>query len=267
MKSIIIFLKKVKSIGGLLILLFFNGSSVFSQIIYTDIPDATPSATYPLDLNNDTIVDFLIQFDLSDRVMCKPQNNNAYSGDFAGGNYLPWALASSISICDSLFTWYDSSKPGTMASGTTAGHWVGATNKYLALKLIVGANTYYGWARFDILATSSSFTIKDYAYQSTPNACIKSGQTTLGIKDYTTKNYLIVSPNPITASTTIQTIDNLNNATLTIFNAQGQAVKQVKNINGQSIYISRDMLQKGIYFLRVEDENNIIAVEKIILID
>lgn len=266
MKSIIIFLKEAKSLGVLLILLFFNGS-VFSQIIYTDIPDATPNATYALDLNNDTIVDFLIQFDLSDKVMCKPQNNNAYSGDFAGGNYLPWALASSISICDSLQTWYDYSKPGVMAWGTNIGQWVGATNKYLALKLIVGANTYYGWVRIDVLAISSSFTIKDYAYQSTPKACIKSGQTTLGIKEYSAKNYLTVSPNPITASTTIQTTDNLNNATLTIYNAQGQAVKQVKNINGQTVSVSRDMLPNGIYFIRVEDENNIIAVEKIILID
>lgn len=261
-----IFLKKVAAKSFLLIFFVFTTKS-YSQIIYTDIPDATPSATYPVDLNNDTIIDFLIQFDQSNLVMCKPQNNNAYSGDFAGGINLPWALASSISICDSLVTWYDSSKPGTMASGTTAGHWVGATDKYLALKLLVGGNTYYGWARFDILATSSSFTVKDYAYQSTPNACIKSGQTTLGIKDYTTKNYLTVSPNPITVSTTVRSTDNLNNATLTIYNAYGQNVKQVKNIMGQTVSISREMLLNGIYFIRIEDENNIIAVEKIILID
>jgi hypothetical protein len=75
MESKKIFLKKAAPFCFLLMVFIFNSRS-FSQIIYTDIPDATPNATYPLDLNNDTIVDFLIQFDLGDKVMCKPQNKN-----------------------------------------------------------------------------------------------------------------------------------------------------------------------------------------------
>ncbi|MEI7580063.1 MAG: hypothetical protein WCJ58_08615, partial [bacterium] len=147
MKTKIIFLKKVTSLCCLLILFFFN-SRLYSQIIYTDIPDATPNATYPLDLNNDSIVDFMIQFGGSAGtvgVMCYPQNNNAYSGDFVSGEHLPWALSTSNTICDSLATWYDSSNIGTMGLGASIGYWPGATDKYLALKLIVGPNTYYGW--------------------------------------------------------------------------------------------------------------------------
>lgn len=53
---------------------FFNAHKVCAQIIYTDIADATPSATYPLDLNNDNNVDFLIQFDAAAKIVCKPQN-------------------------------------------------------------------------------------------------------------------------------------------------------------------------------------------------
>ncbi len=260
------FLKKLVVISSHLIFFIFSNKS-YSQIIYTDITDATPNATYPLDLNNDTIIDFLIQFNQANKVMCKPQNNNTYSGDFVGGVHSPWALPSTISICDSLLTWYDSINPGTMASGTSAGHWVGATNKYLALKLIVGANTYYGWARFDVLATSSSFTIKDYAYQSTPNACIKSGQMALGMDRNTTENILSVIPNPFNSSATLQTISNLKNATLTICNSYGQTVMQVKNISGQTVPISRDRLPSGIYFIRLEEADKIIAIEKLIIID
>ncbi len=119
-----------------LLLLFIFNNKLYSQIIYTDIPDATPNATYPLDLNNDTIVDFMIQFGGSAGtvgVICYPQNNNAYSGDYVSGVHLPWALSSSITICDTLLTWYDSSNPGSMAWGTSIGYWVGETNKYLAL--------------------------------------------------------------------------------------------------------------------------------------
>ncbi|NVO03031.1 MAG: T9SS type A sorting domain-containing protein [Bacteroidetes bacterium] len=266
MKTKIIFLKKVASLCFLLILFFFNSRS-YSQIIYTDIPDATPNATYPLDLNNDSIVDFLIQFDLGDKVMCKPQNNNAYSGNFIGGVYLPWALSTFASICDTLATWYDSNNSGTMAWGTSIGYWPGATNKYLALKLIVGTNTYYGWARIDILATSTSFTIKDYAYQSTPNACIQTGQTSSGISENSGSPTFSMFPNPFITSTTIQTIGDLKNATLTIYNSYGQTLKQVKNISGQTVSLSRDNLPSGLYFIRLIEENKIIAVEKLIIID
>jgi hypothetical protein len=266
MKTKIIFLKKVAFLCCLLLLFFFN-SRLYSQIIYTDIPDATPNATYPLDLNNDTIVDFLIQFDFGDKVMCKPQNNNAYSGNFVDGVHLPWALSASNSICESLATWYDANNHGTMAWGTNIGYWIGATNKYLALKLLVGTNTYYGWVRLDLLATSTSFSIKDYAYQSIPNACIQSGQTTLGTTETANKTNFSVIPNPFISSTTIQTIGNLKNATLTIYNSYGQTLKQVKNISGQTVFLSRDNLPSGLYFIRLTEENKIIAVEKIVITD
>jgi len=269
METKVIFLKKTTYLYCLLIVFLFNGK-IYSQIVYTDIPDATPSATYPLDLNNDTIDDFIIQFGGSAGtlgVMCFPQNNNAYAGDFVGGVHLPWALSQSTSICDTLSTWYDASNPGTMGLGTSIGYWVGETNKYLALKLIVGTNTYYGWARLDFLAAASSFTIKDYAYQSTPNTCILSGQTTLNNNENTDKNIFSVVPNPFSSATTLQTIDNLKKATLTIYNSFGQTVKQVKNISGQSVSLFRDNLPNGLYYIRLTEENNVIAVEKLIITD
>lgn len=261
--------KKVASLCCLLILLFFN-SKLNSQIIYTDIPDATPNATYPLDLNNDAIVDFIIQCGGSSGtigVICSPQNNNAYSGDFVSGTYLPWALSTSNPICASLATWYDSSNPGTMGMGASIGYWPSATNKYLALKLIVGTNTYYGWARLDLLSISASFTIKDYAYESTPNACIQAGQNSVGINEIKTNPIFSIFPNPFISSTTVQTIGNFKNATLAIYNSYGQDLKQVKITSGQTIYLSRDNLPSGLYFISLTEENKIIAVEKLIITD
>ena len=74
--------------------------------------------------------------------MCKPQNNNAYSGSFVGGVHLPWALSASINICDTSATWYDANNPGIMSWGTSIGYWAGESNKYLALKLG------YKWRKF-----------------------------------------------------------------------------------------------------------------------
>ena len=73
-----------------------------SQVIYTDIiPDAIPSASYSLDLNNDSISDFYISLGQVG-IKCFPENNNAYSGEFARGSHLPWALSASQNICASL---------------------------------------------------------------------------------------------------------------------------------------------------------------------
>ncbi len=266
MKTKITFLKKGALLSCLLIIFTFN-TRLNSQIIYTDIiPDAIPSVTYPLDLNNDMITDFLIQFQ-STKLMCIPQNSNAYAGDFVGGFHLAYALSQSNSICSSLTTWYDSNNPGTMYLGTSLGYWVGATNKYLALKLIVGANTYYGWVRLDILFSGGSFAVKDYAFESTPNTCVQAGQTTLGITKNTNKNSSSIFPNPFISSTTIQTTENLNNATLTIFNSYGQMVKQVNNISGQTISLLRDNLPSGLYFIHLTQNNKLITTTKIIITD
>jgi hypothetical protein len=218
-------------------------------------------------LNNDTIIDFLIQFDLIDKVICIPQNNNAYSGNFSGGTHLAWALSASDSICDSLATWYDINNPGTMAWGTSTGYWVGATDKYLPLRLLVGTNTYYGWVRLDLQATSTSFTVKDYAYQSSPDVCIQSGQTLSGLNENSNHSIFSIFPNPFISLTTIVTNANLKNASLTLHNSYGQTLKQVKNISGQTISLSRDNLPSGMYFICLREENKIIAVKKLVITD
>jgi hypothetical protein len=268
MKTKITIQKKV-AILCCLMMLFFN-NKLFSQIVYTDIPDATPNATYSLDLNNDSTIDFIIYYGGSADtigVMCNPQNNNAYSGNFVNGVHLPWALPASSSICETLTTWYDSNNPGTLALGTSIGNWAGVTDKYLALKLILGTNAFYGWARIDILATSSSFTIKDYAYESTPYTCIQAGQIKIGMNENLNKNKLSISPNPFISSTTIQTIVPLHHANLTLYNSNGQIVNQINNISGQSISISRDELPGGLYYISLTDENKIRVVEKLIITD
>lgn len=263
------FRKKVSFLCCLLLLFILN-NKLYAQIIYTDIPDATPNATYPLDLNNDNIDDFIIHFFGSagaTGVMCLPLNSNAYSGNFVNGTHLPWALSISNTICGSLGTWYDSSNPGIMGLGASTGYWLGATDKYLALKLIVGTNTYYGWARLDLLEISGSFTVKDYAYESTPDACIQSGQTNLGSNENVAQPIFSIFPNPLNTSTTLQTIGNLKNAILTIYNTAGTIVKQVTNISGQTISLSRDNLASGLYLVRLTEEHKIIATAKIIIID
>ena len=248
-------------------LLIFCKCSFFGQISYTDIPDATPNVTFPLDLNNDSIDDFIIQMGATDKIVCFPQNDNAYAGEFNGANYFPWALTSNASICDTLSSWYGSDNPGFLAISSSVGNWLGQTDKYLALKLNVGTNTYYGWVRLDVVTTATSFTVKDYAYESTPNACILTGQTPLGITENIVGNYLIIAPNPFNTFTKIQTRGHFNNGILRIYNAFGETIQRVENFTGDTIILSRDNLLSGVYFVQLTSETKTLDVEKFIIID
>lgn len=248
-------------------LMIFCNSRLFGQISYTDIPDVTPNATFPLDLNNDSIDDFIIQMGATDKIVCFPQNNNAFAGEFNGANYFPWALTSNASICDTLSSWYGSDNPGFLAISSSVGNWLGQTDKYLALKLNVGTNTYYGWVRLDVVTTATSFTVKDYAYESTPNACILTGQTPLGITENIVGNYLIIAPNPFNTFTKIQTRGHFNNGILRIYNAFGETIQRVENYTGDTIILSRDNLLSGVYFVQLTSETKTLGVEKFIIID
>jgi len=250
-----------------IVLLFITNSSLYAQIIYTDIPDVTPNATYSLDLNNDGNSDFLIQFELINKILCIPQHNNAYAGNVVAGTHLPYALPTSTTICDTLATWFDSNSPGTMAFGTNIGYWVGVSDRYIPLKIVVGTNTYYGWARLDVLPTSTSFTIKDYAYESTPNTCIETGSGIVGVDENSTRNNFSISQNPFMSSTTIQTSQHLNDATLTIYNTYGQIVKKVKNIVGNTISLSRDALPSGLYCITLMEKNQHPIIAKLTITD
>lgn len=133
---------KIRNYFSLLLILLVS-NNLSAQVIYTDIPDATPNATFPLDLDNDSIDDFVIQMGATDKIVCFPQNDNAYAGEFTGANYFPWALNPNSFICDTLSTWYGLNNPGFLAFSSSSGNWIGQTDKYLALKLNVGTNTYY----------------------------------------------------------------------------------------------------------------------------
>ena len=74
-------------------------------------------------------------------------------------------------------------------------------------------------------------------------------------------------PNPFSTQTTLQTDIPLKNATLTIYNCFGQAVKEIKNISGQTAILSRDDLASGLYFVRLTEGNKIIAADKLVITD
>lgn len=72
-------------------------------------------------------------------------------------------------------------------------------------------------------------------------------------------------PNPFSFCTTLKTKDILNDATMTIYNMQGQVVKQTNNLTGQTITLYRDNLPNGLYYICLTEENKIIRTNKLII--
>ncbi|PHR16982.1 MAG: hypothetical protein COA38_21475 [Fluviicola sp.] len=85
------------------------------------------------------------------------------------------------------------------------------------------------------------------------------------VEDFLIQGNSKVYPNPFNASTTIELSTPVDNAELTLFNTYGQLVKQVENISGQEIQLSRSNLPSGIYFFKLTENNIIIAADKLII--
>ncbi|MBI4931019.1 MAG: T9SS type A sorting domain-containing protein [Bacteroidetes bacterium] len=76
-----------------------------------------------------------------------------------------------------------------------------------------------------------------------------------------------IFPNPFSTQTTLLIDIPLNNATLTVYNSFGQTVKEIKNISGQTVTLSRDNLLSGLYFIRLTEDSKVIATDKLVITD
>lgn len=75
-----------------------------------------------------------------------------------------------------------------------------------------------------------------------------------------------VSPNPFSYATQLSFEgEMLHDATLTVYNAFGIKVKELEHISGSLVYVYRDALPNGAYFLVVKQEHKTIGLQKIII--
>jgi len=90
----------------------------------------------------------------------------------------------------------------------------------------------------------------------------------VGLQNISENNVSIsIYPNPFFSQTTLQTTIVLKNATLTVCNLHGQAVKEMKNISGQTITLFRNDLPSGLYFVHLTENNEVISTNKLIITD
>lgn len=68
----------------------------------------------------------------------------------------------------------------------------------------------------------------------------------------------------MTNSTTVQILDQQMKQ-LSLFNAQGQVVKTMANLNSNQVEIQRQNLESGIYFYKIFTKEGLSATGKIII--
>jgi len=74
-----------------------------------------------------------------------------------------------------------------------------------------------------------------------------------------------IYPNPFSSQATLITDVFLNDASLTVYNLNGQQVNQIKNISGKTVIIQCNDLPSGLYFIRLTENNKQYAAKKIII--
>ncbi len=238
------------------------GANANAQIVYTDVdPDETLSgatADYDLDMDNDGMMDFQIQLTVgtsSNSVRIVPMTGNEVLGSYTAGWMYPFPLNANDAIDSQQATWNGTANGGylTMAwaytTGATYGNWFGMTDKYLGLRFIVGSSYHHGWARLDVNSDGSSFTIKDYAYNSTADAAINAGQTAASIDEgllkdvsvYTYGKTLFLNMNG----------NDIDNGNIRIINMIGQEVVS-NGITSNNMEIKLENLESGVYVVAIE---------------
>lgn len=74
-----------------------------------------------------------------------------------------------------------------------------------------------------------------------------------------------IYPNPTSSDITIQTYFQLNNAKLELTDFLGQTLVQINNIQEKTFHINCNNLSNGLYFIKLFENNKIIAIKKIII--
>lgn len=189
-----------------------------SQVLYTNLePDVLTSGintSYELDLNNDNQTDFIFNinqttfsgsftftsgffnyFNVNTGISITPEAGNGILGNWAQ------ALSSGMVVQNAQYGWsgygqnnlanqnayvssyqfqsyYGGTYSGQFSGTFIQGNFINAQDKYVGLRVNIGGELHYGWARIDV-NSFTEFVVKDYAIEMTPNKFIITGDTGL----------------------------------------------------------------------------------------
>lgn len=255
------------------LIMVLSASLTKAQIKYTDLtPDITVSNgdSFLLNLNPDSDLfdDFkLFQYTGFGYHMVGASSKwiNAILGETQFGYFYPYALALNDPIGNSSTTWEDEIDyelgvsllyKTTGINPEAYGFWQNLTeDRYLGLRIEYFDQTVrYGWVRISVSDDATSFTIKDYAYNSQAGQTIFAGQKyPVGIDEFhENKQY----SHFVSAKTLYIKFLNteIKEHTITVYDLNGKKIHS-EICNNITIQINLDDQNNGIYLLNIENEH------------
>ena len=260
-------------------------SGANAQVVYTDVnPDYLLSgnlSVYPLDLNNDASPDFMLMnldtlinyvstsssniVTYNINVDAATINPGASSNGWLQSNSYPAALAQGAMVGSSgSFESSNSSFGYPLAAvvqqsvlyngvpvynySDTIGNFQMDQEAILGLRFKINNNIHYGWARIEY-TSGGILSIKDYAYDATPNTAVIAGETGTGLVSVI-ENENIVQINNINNQLQVELPAGLSNAQLRLISISGQEMIN-KQLNSNLENISLNELAAGIYIANV----------------
>jgi hypothetical protein len=173
------------SAGGVALLALAPPSE--AKIIYTKTHQVIgTNGIYPLDLNHDGTIDFLIKRHSSGTEISWFDSlgaKEAFGNAIEGGNNLVDALYKGALIGPHqrfISNTYRSGE-GMFRGGCSVtncgstGQWKNVNRRYLGLKFQIDGKTHYGWARLNVSGFTG--TVTGYAYETVADKSIRAGQT------------------------------------------------------------------------------------------
>jgi len=244
--------------------LFAAAGVADAQVIYTNVdPDFNHpggATTVGLDLNNDGTFDYLIAsidttitnsngtFDVKTTLVAPYGTaGNEIAGSAPSGYNYALALDNSTMV-DANLNWIAATN--TMAYNVNSSNpynenWNGVTDKFLGLRFDINGSTHFGWARMDVDADADVWTMKDYAYDGTPNTPISTDMALGVATDVVAENILVFNSNNVLY---VNINGELSNGTVKIMNLAGQVVVD-ESLNGTRNNFNLANLHSGIYLV------------------
>ncbi len=255
-----------KCIIVLLLLVFDTSVILNAQIIYTDLePDVTKSS-----------------WDVYGFHLAKPDSTlpyasegafylwkhppevviNAFSGAqiYGDANGYPYALNENDIISHESTNWITPNYAFLNNNGTR-GNWINVQNKYIGLRFSDLGTYYYGWARLDIDAAPTYFTLKDYAYESSGQTILAGEKGAVNIKEFEESNisYRIIN-NEILV---IENYSNEKDDEIFLYNILGNEILSERIKSGMNV-IDLSVSGAGVYFIVIKSSSSIFF-ERIII--
>jgi hypothetical protein len=142
----------------------------------------------------------------------------------------------------------------SLTSTASVGQFPGNGDKFLGVKFTVGTSTHYGWLRLDMSTNADSITIKDFAYQATPNTAILAGDTgtAVGLSKQELNNKL----DYFAANGKIKINSELtSNSVLSIYDLSGKLFQSEMIGNQNEVGIQGNL--EGIYIVEIRNSTGV----------